>query len=464
MSVQPNNDTITAQISADGKLLYADPALRRLHIKAGGIDGGAVAIPSLANIAKLTHKLKIPLSRMVQIADEDFDIELWIDSKLSGDIVTLSILGWNEKHIIQAYEPVGVSIRTDQFDEDILFLTDQNMNIISFQSGEKNVAAFGQFIGRGLFSILSTEPSAAERLKDELAELETIEDVIVKIADWREAYEFSAIPRYDDNDQYLGYECYIQLINNEFRSGSTNPNIHNSNISNSDIIYQGLMASQLAPAIRQPLGRIIANADTIGSKLHGPIRENYANYAKDIASAARHLIEIVDDLGDLEAIEKPSFEIAKDDLELGDIASRLAGLLALKASEKSIEIEVAASDKPVQAVGEFRRVLQIGLNLLTNAVRYSPANTNILIEYGWLGDGVYLSVKDQGAGIDERLHHKIFEKFERLGQTSDGGSGLGLYISRRLALAMGGDLILESSSDSGSCFTLLLPKAVVSDQ
>lgn len=451
MSGEARNDIITAQISADGKLLYADPALRRLHIRAGGQDGGAVAIPSLANIAKLTHKLQIPLSRMVQIADEDFDIELWIDSKISDNIVTLSILGWNEKHIVEAYEPVGVSIKSNPFDDDILFLTDIDANIISFQAGEKNVAAFGKFIGESMFNILSIEQSAKDALRDDLVALETIENLIVKIVDWQDAYEFSAIPRYDDSDQYLGYECYIGLINNEFRNSSiTTPK--------NDIIYQGLMASQLAPAIRQPLGRIIANADTIGSKLHGPIRENYANYAKDIASAARHLIEIVDDLGDLEAIERPGFEIAKDEIELGDIASRLAGLLALKASEKSIDIEVAKSNNSVHAIGEFRRVLQIGLNLLTNAVRYSPANSNIMIIYGLVGDGVYLSVKDEGLGIDESQHHKIFEKFERLGQTTDGGSGLGLYISRRLALAMGGDLILESSSNAGSCFTLLLPK------
>lgn len=454
-----SHNIIIAHVDADGKLLFADPALRRLHIQAGGSDGAKLAIPALSRIAQLTHKLGLPLSRMVQVADDGFDISLWVDSKLEDGIAILSILSWNEKPIEQIDEPTGDSLSFHDLGEDILFLTDDRHDIISFQTGKNNIEKFSGFLGKNIFDLLDVDADQNALIAQTFERQDVIENIIVSLNKFNQPYDFSAIIRLNDQDIFLGYECYTSPITNAFKSDEAEekPQAISSQMSG-DIIYQGMMASQLAPAIRQPLNRIIANADTIGSKLNGPIRENYANYAKDIATAARHLAEIIDDLGDLEIIEKPGFNIAKDDIELQDIAKRLAGLLTLKANEKSIEIITPDDETIVQAVGEFRRVLQIGLNILTNAIRYSPKGTSVKILVGYNGDQAFLSVQDEGPGIDEQHQEKIFEKFERLGLTGDGGSGLGLYISHRLANAMGGNLYVKSDIGKGACFTLLLPK------
>ena len=220
-----------------------------------------------------------------------------------------------------------------------------------------------------------------------------------------------------------------------------------------------LFGKHLAPALRQPLGRIIANAETIGSELQGPIRENYALYARDIANAARHLSALVDDLGDLEAVERPDFKTARDHIELGDVARRVAGLLALKAADHSIRIQAPAESEKAPAVAEFRRTLQILLNLVNNAIRYSPDGTEITVNLSTDGEFSLVSVSDQGAGIEPYDREKIFEKFERLGRSGDGGSGLGLYISRRLARAMGGELFVSDAESGGAKFTLRLPNS-----
>lgn len=454
-----SHDIIAAHVDADGKLLFADPALRRLHIQAGGSDGANLAIPALARIAQLTHKLGLSLSRMVRVADDGFDISLWVDSKLEDGIAILSILSWNEKPIEQLEVPKGDALMYNDLGEDILFLTNELNDIISFQTGRLNTEKFSGYLGKNIFDILDIDDDTNILMSKSFERKDTIENIIVNLHEFQQPYDFSAITRLNDQEKFLGHECYISPITNEFKSDASNlSSSENSSEIHSNVIYQGMMASQLAPAIRQPLGRIIANADTIGSKLNGPIRENYANYAKDIASAARHLVEIIDDLGDLEAIEKPDFNIAKDDLELQDIAKRLAGLLTLKANEKSIQIITPEEDEIVQAVGEFRRVLQIGLNILTNAIRYSPKGTNVTITVGYDGNAAYLSVLDEGPGIDKQYQHKIFEKFERLGRTGDGGSGLGLYISHRLARVMGGNLSVESDVGKGACFKLILPR------
>jgi hypothetical protein len=94
-----------------------------------------------------------------------------------------------------------------------------------------------------------------------------------------------------------------------------------------------VFGKNLTPILHRPLSRIIANADTIGNELLGPVRYNYATYARDISNAARHLTALVEDLGDLEAVERPGFTTAPDRIELGDMARRVAGLLALKAAD-----------------------------------------------------------------------------------------------------------------------------------
>src|SRR3546814_9806752 len=95
--------------------------------------------------------------------------------------------------------------------------------------------------------------------------------------------------------------------------------------------YAHMFGQRLDRALRQPLGRIIANADTISGQLQGPLRRDYANYASDIAAAGRHLMELVDDLADLQAIERPDFNTVMEDIDLADLARRAAGMLALKA-------------------------------------------------------------------------------------------------------------------------------------
>lgn len=221
----------------------------------------------------------------------------------------------------------------------------------------------------------------------------------------------------------------------------------------------GLIGEALTPALRQPVARIIANAETIRSRLAGPLREEYAGYAADIVSAGRHLAGLLDDLGDLEAVEAPGFTAAKQTIDLADIARKAAGMLATRARDKRIELVEPPSEAGCPATGEARRVLQIVLNLGGNAINYSPEGSSVEISVGkWRGGLPCISVRDQGPGLSREDQQRVFAKFERLGRSGDGGSGLGLYISRRLAEAMDGSLSVESQPGKGACFTLVLPK------
>ena len=101
--------------------------------------------------------------------------------------------------------------------------------------------------------------------------------------------------------------------------------------------------------------------------------------------------------------------------------------------------------------------MQILLNLIGNAIRYSPAASQIWVRLEPAGARARVIVADQGAGVSLEQQARMFDKFERLGRKDEGGSGLGLYIARRLARAMGGDITVASAPGEGARFTLTLP-------
>lgn len=434
---------IVADVDADGRLVHADDTLRRLHLRAGGEEGGSLAIPALASLAALAHRLKMRLARAVKIADGDDDVELWVEAALAGEIVRLSVISWRAMPG-DANEPRPAKAAFQTFDGEATLFFDRELRLIGTQGQvPENLgpADFGKAVEVVLSKLFGPES----------------DKVTGKIRTWKQvrgavfpscgSLSGEAVQAMDGT--FSGYRCDLVLPRASIVAEDSKP-------STPDAIF----GAQLAPMLRQPLGRIIANAETIGNELNGPVRENYSTYARDIADAARHLAALVEDLGDLEAVERPGFTTAPDDIELGDVARRVSGLLALKAADHHIRIFTPTELQQVHAVAEFRRVLQIMLNLVTNAIRYSPDGTEVFIDIAERDDKSVIMVSDQGGGIAREDRERIFEKFERLGRSGDGGSGLGLYISRRLARVMGGELLVDEAASGGAKFVLTLPRGV----
>lgn len=433
---------IRGSVAKDGRLVFADDALRRLHHRAGGTEGSQLAIPTLAALAALAHQLKMRLSRSVKVADIDEDLELWVEVQIEGDLAKLSILSWRALPTRSSFGG-SPSVAFDEISE---LRFDAKLRLIGATgavAGELHSSDFGRPV-EDIFAKLANDRIQITELMEAIRTQDRFSRKSLQLATGA-FVSVSGITQLSGNGELSGYSCQFTAVDEiqEAPPPAQSPGI--------------LFGRQLAPVLRQPLGRIIANAETIGSELSGPIRENYALYAKDIANAARHLVALVDDLGDLEAVENADFVTARDNIELGDLARRVAGLLALKAADHSIRIVTPSHAQKVPAVAEFRRVLQILLNLVTNAVRYSPDGTEVFIDIATTEDASLIMVSDQGAGIASADRERVFEKFERLGRSGDGGSGLGLYISRTLARAMGGDLTVDSAASGGAKFTLRLP-------
>jgi signal transduction histidine kinase len=204
----------------------------------------------------------------------------------------------------------------------------------------------------------------------------------------------------------------------------------------------------LDEVLRSPLDSIIASAERIVERADGPLRSDYASYGNDIAAAARHLLSVLTSMS-----EEPAQ--AHGRVDLAALAAEAVVMLESSAEDRKLSIEMEAID-PLPASGEERAVIQILVNLIVNAIRYSPEGGTIRLGFTRTTGTASVTVSDQGKGIAKADQQRIFERFERA-QTTEAGTGLGLAISRRLARSMGGDVTLDSAPGEGARFTLTLP-------
>lgn len=452
-------EPVRGQLDADGRLISADAPLLRLHLHCGGYEGGPLAVPQLSNLCRLSRQLDMNLSRSVQAADEDNLINMWVEIRLhrgeNDGNITISIIDWKETPAPSTgSETLGRQRDFDRLNGRGSIRTDASLRIMAL-SLPSDLDAVENYIGQSLLDVVDfVAPSKQSVLVESISERQPVRAQHVRQKHGKKShYILSGQPLIDNEGLFSGYRFSLEL--DEEKEAQERPD--DADISKGELISDSLFGSQLGPALRQPLGKIIANAETIGSRLEGPLRGDYSDYAKDIASAGRHLMDLVNDLSDLEAIQRTSFSVAADDIDLVDLAHRAAGLLAVKAADHQIRIDLPEKDIEMPVKGEFRRVLQILVNLIGNAIRYSPDGSVIKLQV--LQEAAYsaVTVRDQGDGIAEDDQQRIFEKFERLGRSGDGGSGLGLFISRRLANAMDGSLTVESAAGKGATFKLSLP-------
>jgi hypothetical protein len=472
---------VTASLDRNGCLLHADDRLMLLQIEAGGQPHGPFALPALAAIVRLGLRLGTPLSRPVDLARDEADISVWAQLRPEGDGVHLTLLDWQERRPRQpmshaaALEALGDDGASQGWDWQV----DDQMRFC-------NLALSASRIGHGVpedgdtftafFALADSGGSEngqrAMPMIEALVRHMNFEGQLAYLrGDSDVRYALSGTALFDRTGTFSGYRGRavredVAVASPHFAetmSATVQPetsaeeNASPAPASTSSEFIGPALGRRLDTALRQPIGRIIANAGTIGERISGPLRQDYANYASDIAAAGRHLLALVDDLADLQAVEGPGFLTNSEEVDLSEIARRAAGLLNIRAEARRITIQAPAADEPLIARAEYRRVLQILVNLVGNAVRHSPEESTIWIRLDEVAGRSQVIVADQGNGIAADHHDRIFERFERLGNTDGSGSGLGLYISRKLARAMGGDVTVESALGRGARFTLDLP-------
>ncbi|MCK9541851.1 MAG: ATP-binding protein [Novosphingobium sp.] len=454
-----------ARARSDGAdaLVSADALLAELQRHCGGDLPGRIAIPALLDVVRKVRGSGLNLSRNIFAQDGAQRIRAWVEVMPREDGepgCDIALKDW-QAQVLPADDQNAAEARRAGIDRELAELTaqlDAAQCVLAAEAEAPDLQALAERMRAG-----AGQPWTAFVQLDDSGHAQPLHWRLLDGArlhaegssrGWRACLT----PRARPGEEPHGFE--LSLVSDEALPEPAGPVDGDERAGEVAPMQFATIGRDVAPVLRQPIASIIANAETIRTRLAGPLDDQYAGYAAEIVSAGQHLLSLLADLSDMEIVEADDFSTAPDRIDLGDVARQACGILGVRARERGITLEASPPGEGVQAIAEFRRTLQILLNLIGNAIRYSPDGSRIVVALEDRGQTATVTVTDEGPGLSPEEQQRVFEKFERLGRSGDGGTGLGLYISRRLARAMGGELSVKSELGEGARFIVELPGVV----
>jgi PAS domain S-box-containing protein len=220
--------------------------------------------------------------------------------------------------------------------------------------------------------------------------------------------------------------------------------------------------ASMSHELRTPLNAIGGYLDLVDLGIHGPVTDAQRAALSRIKVNQEHLLGLINDVLQFAKLEAGRLEFAADDFDIGEVVSETMGMLEPQADARGLGYSLKLPEGELVTRGDRERLRQILVNLLGNAIKFTPSGGRIEVEAADTGDSVAISVEDTGPGIPGEMLEAVFDPFVQVGRDLKGkqhGVGLGLAISRDLARAMKGDLTVRSAPGVGSTFTVHLPKA-----
>jgi protein-histidine pros-kinase len=218
--------------------------------------------------------------------------------------------------------------------------------------------------------------------------------------------------------------------------------------------------ASMSHELRTPLTGVIGYAGTLLMKLPGPLNPAQEKQVSTIRSSAKFLLSLINDLLDHAKIESGKVEISLEPVACEAVVEEVADSLRPVAESKGIALEVSLEDEPQTVIADRRALTQILFNLAGNAIKFTEHGSVKIAVDRCRSNGhmaTRFRVVDTGIGIAPEDQQKLFHAFAQINPTQ--GTGLGLYLSRRLAVLIGGELTLDSVAGQGSTFTLTLQES-----
>jgi PAS domain S-box-containing protein len=218
--------------------------------------------------------------------------------------------------------------------------------------------------------------------------------------------------------------------------------------------------SMMSHDLRTPLTAISGLGDLLAAGAHGPVTEEQLDALARMKGASRELLRMINDILTFAQLEYGRVEVRPSPVRMADALARAEVLVRLRVESSGLSLRFSACDAEVVSA-DADKLQQILLNLLTNAIKFTPRGGTISVGCERDGTRVRIRIADTGIGIPPDQLPTVFEPFVQLEEqpedVSQRGVGLGLAISRDLARAMGGELTADSSPGEGSVFTVELP-------
>nr|WP_257236047.1 ATP-binding protein [Nostoc sp. 'Peltigera malacea cyanobiont' DB3992] len=211
--------------------------------------------------------------------------------------------------------------------------------------------------------------------------------------------------------------------------------------------------------LRTPLNAIMGLSQLLQQEIVGSLNEKQNEYVSCIYSSGEHLLAVINDILDLSKVEAGKEELLLSSLSVADICNYAIWTVRDRASEKGLQLTHKIDLEADICIADERRIKQMLLNLLTNAIKFTPAGEVSLVVKK-VPQGITFTVSDTGIGIDSSQFQFLFEPFKQLDSRLNRqyeGTGLGLALTRKLARLHGGDVTFTSILGKGSDFTLFLP-------
>ena len=215
--------------------------------------------------------------------------------------------------------------------------------------------------------------------------------------------------------------------------------------------------------LRTPLNAIMGYVDLMEMGIHGTVSPEQLGYLRRITRSSEHLLSLINDVLSFAKIEAGHVELDVKTLQAADVLLGLEAIVSPQAAEKGLQLRYEKCDPALALLGDRKKVDQILINLVSNAIKFTPRGGAITISCSFDAQNVHMSVADNGPGIAADHLESIFEPYVQLEGPSapkgKHGFGLGLAISREFARSMRGDLTVRSAVGEGSTFILTLPRS-----
>jgi len=220
--------------------------------------------------------------------------------------------------------------------------------------------------------------------------------------------------------------------------------------------------ANMSHELRTPLNAILGFAEIIGNQIYGEIADKkYVDCARDIESSGRHLLEIINDILDLAKIESGQLELYEEDVDIPHAIGQCVRMIEDRAAQRGVHVSVAADTDLPFIWADERKFKQILINLLTNAVKFTPEGGSVAVSAARKSDGgLKVIVRDTGIGMKQEdipLAMAPFTQIDGSYNREQNGTGLGLPLCKSLSEMHGGDLELISAPGEGTTVTLSLP-------
>jgi len=221
--------------------------------------------------------------------------------------------------------------------------------------------------------------------------------------------------------------------------------------------------ASMSHELRTPINAVIGYSTLMLDNIYGPLNVKQKEGLQRTLKAARHLLELVNDVLDLSKIEAGKIELTLQPVMFPSLIEDLFVTVRPLADEYGSSLALDMDGEPFNIVSDPRRVRQILLNLLSNAIKFGEGKPIRVVCKQDANRGVEIEVVDEGVGIAKDDISRIFEEFVQVSESKQPGTGLGLPISRRLAQLLDGSLSVHSEPGRGSAFRLTLPASLEDD-